>query len=134
MSAEVISFRANFRPLGKDAERTYDRVVQRMNQLSAIGKRHQQLVCALKRQFVGNAPAADLDRDEKALADPAERSSRLELLLRLSYELRVMDDERERLGCQLEAMNRAIEAWAHETYGGPVPAEACDDHPPQTKS
>lgn len=134
MSAEVIQIRSRFDPMSESAESRYDRVVRRMNQLRAVGNRHRRLASELATQFVENDPGVASGSPEQERAAPAQRRRRLDLLLRLDRELHAMDDEREGLGRELEAMNEAIDAWAREAYGHTPDEELLDDRPPLTQS
>ena len=117
MSAQIIHLPSRFDPLSEDAERRYDRVVHRLNQLSAERSRTGRLIDELERQFVENDLTAVSGRRRGRPLTIHGRRRRLGELLALSQELSRIDEERDRLGRELAGMNRAIERWARETYG-----------------
>ena len=117
MSAKIIQFRSKFDPLSDDAEERYDSVVHRMNQLSAERHRNRRLINELERQFVENDLTAASGRRRGRPLTSAGRRRRLSELLTLTHELCKMDEEREGLGRELAAMNRALDNWARDTYG-----------------
>lgn len=117
MSAQIIHLRSRFDPLSEDAEERYDRVVHRLNQLSAERHRNRRLIRELERQFVENDLTAVSGRRRGCPLTPGGRRRRLTELLSLNHDLRKIDDEREGLGRELAAMNKALERWARETYG-----------------
>jgi hypothetical protein len=117
MSAKVIHLQSRFDPRSESAEEQYDRVVHRMNKLAAGRHRNRGLINELQRQFVENDLTALSGRRRGRPLTSAGRRRRLSELLALNHELRSMDEEREGLGRELATMNRALDAWARDTYG-----------------
>jgi len=117
MGAEVISIRRKFDPLAKEAESQYNRVAQRLNRLSATRNCHRRAAEELERQFAENDLIARTGPRRGMPLTDIGRRRRLRKLMDLNLELSRIEDERDSLGCELDAMNVALDAWARETYG-----------------
>lgn len=106
-----------FDPLGANAEKDYDAVVRRVNEVRRRRAVVARELAELERQFV----SSDLViRSGPRRGQPLTRNGRRRRLVRL-LELgteygRLNDQERFALA-NLDRMNDALERWARETYG-----------------
>jgi len=117
MSAVVVSLTPRFDPTDPGAEARYDSVVSRLNRVSALRQQARRACAELERQFVEDDLVVRSGPRRGRPLTTAGRRQRLRALLERTATLRALEAERTRLLAELDAMNRALDAWAREHWG-----------------
>lgn len=117
MSAAIISLDRRFDPTSAEAERRYDRVARRINQIRASRNRTRREADELARQFVENDLMAHTGARRGQALTVSGRRRRMRTLIELEREIALLDEELDGLSASLTVMNEALDAWAKETYG-----------------
>lgn len=117
MNAEIIHLDQRFDPTSAEAERRYDRVARRINQIRAARNRSQRGAEELARQFVENDLVARAGARRGQALTVSGRRRRMRTLIELEREIALLDEELNGLNASLTSMNDALDAWAKETYG-----------------
>lgn len=117
MSTVVVPLSPRFDPTEPGAEARYDGVVSRLNRVSALLRQARRACAELERQFVEDDLVVRSGARHGRPLTAAGRRRRLRALLERTATLEALDAERTRLLAELDAMNRALDAWAREHWG-----------------
>ena len=107
-----------FDPVSAEAEDQYDAVVRRVNRSRARSLRLRRELERLTEQFVEGTPSVLVGPRRGEPLTPNGRRRRLARLVDVGVALRQAEAE-EAFACEtLDRMNRALDRWARDTYGG----------------
>ena len=116
--APVLELVRPFDPVSADAEDQYDAVVRRVNRVRARHTRLAREFERLERPFVEGEPTVQGGSRCGQPLSPAGRKRRLARLVEVGAQLRDAREEERFSVAALDRMNRELDRWARETYGG----------------
>ncbi len=114
---KVLELIRPFDPLGADAEKNYDEVVRRVNQIRVWRIEVARELAELERQFVEGDLVIRSGRRRGEPLSTTGRRRRLSRMLELSAEFRRLNEQEQVAIAKLDRMNEALDRWARETYG-----------------
>lgn len=116
--APVLELARPFDPISADAEDQYDAVVRRVNRVRARHTRLAREFERLERLFVEGEPTVQSGPRCGQPLSPSGRKRRLARLVEVGAQLSDAKEEERFAVAALDRMNRELDRWARETYGG----------------